>query len=95
MIRGLFIIFIFLGVGEGLHFLLDLPVAGNILGMILIILALQLKLIKLEWVKPASDKLLQFLVLFFIPYGVGLMIYFDLIASYWWPITLTIVTRSK
>ncbi|MBO3098764.1 CidA/LrgA family protein [Gelidibacter sp. DF109] len=83
MLNAFLILFLFLGLGELIGYLTEIPVPGNILGMILIFIALKLKLIKLEWVKPASDTLLNYLVLFFIPFGVGLMSYFDFIKSYW------------
>ena len=76
-------IFLFLGMGELVVYFVDIPVPGNILGMILIFVALKLKLIKLETVKPASDKLIQYLMLFFVPFGVGLLGYFDFIKAHW------------
>lgn len=83
MLKAFLILFLFLGLGELINYFVETPVPGNILGMILIFVALKLKLIPLESVKPASDTLLNYLVLFFIPFGVGLMSYFDFIKSYW------------
>lgn len=83
MLKAFLVIFLFLGLGEGIAYLIAIPVPGNVLGMLLIFMALRFKLIKLEWVKPASDKLIQYLMLFFVPYGVGLLAYFDFIKSYW------------
>lgn len=83
MLKAFLILFIFLGLGELISSLIKIPLPGNILGMILIFTALKLKLIKLESVKPAADTLLNYLILFFIPFGVGLMSYFDFIKSYW------------
>lgn len=83
MLKSLFYIFFFLIVGEIIKYLFQLPIAGNILGMILIFISLKLNWIKLEMVKQASDKLLEYMVLFFIPYGVGIMVYFDLIENNW------------
>lgn len=83
MLKAFLCLFLFLGLGEIICYLIEIPLPGNILGMILIFVALKLKLITLESVKPASDKLLNYLVLFFIPFGVGLMSYFDFIKSYW------------
>jgi len=82
MIRGILIIFSFLIAGELLQQLLSLIVPGNILGMILIFIALKVKLFPLEWVKPVADKLLFWLPLFFIPYAVGLMQFTDLLATH-------------
>lgn len=94
MLKSLLYIFGFLLLGEFLKFLLNLPVAGNILGMILIFIALKLNWVKLKDVKPASDELIKYLVVFFIPYGVGLMVYFDVIAAYWFPISVAVIFSS-
>ena len=94
MLKSLLYIFGFLIVGELLTWLFKLPVAGNIIGMLLIFLALRLKLIKLQDVKPAADQLIKYLVVFFIPYGVGLMVYFNLIAEYWLPISIAVIFSS-
>jgi holin-like protein len=83
MLKTFFYIFLFLFLGELLVSLIEMPIPGNILGMILVFAALKLKLIKIQSVKPASDKLLKYMVLFFIPYGVGLMSYFDFIKTNW------------
>ncbi|MEO5789093.1 MAG: CidA/LrgA family protein [Gelidibacter sp.] len=88
MLKAFLYIFLFLGLGELIVYFIDFPVPGNILGMILIFVALKLKLIKLETVKPASDKLIQYLMLFFVPFGVGLLAYFDFIKAHW--IVLTV-----
>lgn len=87
-------ILLFLLTGEILSYGLHLPVAGNIIGMLLLFVALKQKWVKLSVIKPASDKLLEFLVLFFIPYGVGLMVYFDLVKAYWLPMTLAVIAST-
>ncbi|WP_246139113.1 CidA/LrgA family protein [Gelidibacter salicanalis] len=83
MLKGFLWIFIFLGLGELINYALDIPIPGNILGMLLIFIALKLNIIQLKTLKPASDLLLKYMVLFFVPYGVGLMSYYDFIESYW------------
>ncbi|MAG86229.1 MAG: murein hydrolase transporter LrgA [Flavobacteriaceae bacterium] len=77
-----------------IHYFLDVPIAGNIIGMLLIFLALFFKLIKLKDVKPASDFLVKYLVVFFIPYGVGLMVYANLIAEYWVQVTIAVLLST-
>jgi holin-like protein len=83
MLKALFYIFFFLALGELIKHLFNIPIAGNIIGMILIFIVLKLKILKLATVKPASDKLIKYLVLFFVPYGVGIMVYFDIIKAQW------------
>jgi holin-like protein len=94
MVKALLYIFGFLIAGELIRYIFNIPIAGNIIGMLLIFIALRLKIIKLEDVKPASDKLIKYLVLFFIPYGVGLMVYFNLIKPFWLPITVAVIVSS-
>lgn|SRR5690606_16411413 len=91
MIKSLLLIFLFLLLGESLQFFFKLPIAGNIIGMLLIFLALYLKVVKLNDVKPASDFLIKYLVVFFIPYGVGLMVYADMLSAYWLPISVAVI----
>ncbi len=90
-LKAFLYILAFLGLGELVSFVFKLPIAGNIIGMLFLFMALKMKWIKLAEIKPASDKLLEFLVLFFIPYGVGLMVYFDLIKDYWLPISIAVI----
>ncbi|UZH56802.1 CidA/LrgA family protein [Salinimicrobium tongyeongense] len=92
--KAFFFILLFLLAGELIRYLFKLPVAGNIIGMVLLFVALKYKWIALSTIKPASDKLLEFLVLFFIPYGVGLMIYFDLIKAYWLPLSIAVIAST-
>lgn len=94
MLKALLYIFLFLFVGEFLVFFFSIPIAGSLLGMVLIFISLRLGIIKLSDVKPASDKLIKYLILFFIPYGVGLMAYHDLIAASWLGITLAVIISS-
>lgn len=79
MVAGLFVIFLFLFLGEAIARLLGLPVPGNVIGMILLTAALALKAVRLEQVKPCADLLTRNLGLFFVPPGVGLILYFGLL----------------
>ncbi len=78
-------------IGESIHYLFSVPLAGNIIGMLLIFFSLYFKIIKLKDVKPASDVLIKYMVVFFIPYGVGLMVYVDMIKEIWLPITVATI----
>jgi len=83
MFKGLVILFLFLLLGEGISLLLELPIPGNVIGMVLLTCSLQMRWIKLEDVKPAADGLLETIALLFVPPGVGLMLYFELIKQEW------------
>ena len=75
--------FLVYGIGEAVSHFVKIGLPGSIVGMLLIFIALKMKLIKLNTVKPASDVLVKYMMLFFVPFGVGLMMYFDFIKSYW------------
>lgn len=93
MIKPCSIIFGCLAVGELVVWALHLSLPGSIIGMLLLTALLQMKLVKLEWVKPMSDFLVSNLGFFFIPPGVALMLYFDVIKAELWPIvTATLVS---
>ena len=61
-------------------------VVPPVIGMLLLTLFLKLGWIKLHWVQGMSDFLVANLGFFFIPPGVALMLYFDIIAAEFWPI---------
>lgn len=94
MLKALFYIFLFLILGDFIKYLFNIPIAGNILGMILIFIALKLNLIKLKSVKSASRKLVQYMVLFFVPYGVGMILYFEVLKAHWLPILIATVIST-
>ncbi len=94
MLKSFGYIMLFLVLGESLRYLFNVPVAGNILGMALIFLALRMKVVTLDLVKPAANKLLKYMVLFFVPYGVGLMAHFDLIKDHWVALGLVVAVGT-
>lgn len=60
---------------------LRLPIPGSILGIIVLFLLLQLRIIKLEWIDLGAKWLLAEMLLFFIPPVVGLMEYGELLRT--------------
>ena len=82
------ILFIFLALGELAVYFTGIPVPSSIIGMLLLTLFLKLGWIKLHWVQGLSDFLVANLGFFFIPPGVALMLYFDIIAAQFWPIAI-------
>lgn len=86
MLPGMVILFFFLSVGEILSQWLKLPIPGNVIGMTLLLLALVQGWVKVEWIKEAAEGLLSNLGMLFVPAGVGVMLYFDLIGREWLPI---------
>ena len=83
MIKGIAYIFCFLFLGESISSLLHIPVPGNVIGMILITMSLKFGLIKLDDVKAPAEFLVKNMALFFVPPGVGIILYFDMIKNDW------------
>ena len=88
MIRQCFILFGCLALGELAVWLTGVKLPASIIGMLLLTLLLRLKVVKLEWVRGLTDFLIANLGFFFVPPGVALMLYFDLIKAEIVPITL-------
>lgn len=88
MIRQCAILFGCLALGELVVFLTEVKLPSSIIGMLLLTLFLKLGWIKLHWVQGLSDFLVANLGFFFIPPGVALMLYFDIIAAQFWPIAI-------
>ena len=59
--------------GEGLRWLLPLPIPASIYGLALMLLLLVSRLVKLEQGENAADFLIQIMTPMFIPAAVGLM----------------------
>jgi holin-like protein len=60
-------------IGEILNRVFKIPIPGNILGMILLLIALLTGIIKLHQIEEISKFLLDHLSFLFIPAGVGLL----------------------
>ena len=86
-------------VGDLIHDITGIPVPGNILGMLILLLLLCLKIVKLEQIREISDFFLKRLAFFFLPPAIGLMLVGDDVKSQW-PlllflcIAITIVTMA-
>lgn len=88
MVRGFAILLALQFLGEAVSKKLALPIPGNVLGMGFLLLLLLLGILRVEWVEEAAELLLSHLALFFVPAGVGVMVYFGLIAKEWLPIVV-------
>lgn len=89
-VRSALIILFFLYLGKGVQYITHLPIPGSIFGLLLLFLGLNLRLIPLNYVLPAGSVLLNYITLFFVPVGVGLLQYSDLLSTHW----LTIIVSS-
>ena len=87
----LMIIFMISLVGEGISSVFHLPVPGSIIGLVLLFLALQFKLLRLRHISMVGNFLLANMTILFLPPAVGIMDKFQVIAPYLLPIILIIL----
>ncbi|RZJ26667.1 MAG: CidA/LrgA family protein [Haliea sp.] len=80
-LRGLAWLLLLQSIGELLSRALSLPFPGPVVGMILLLLALNWALVR-EPVAACADFLLAHLSLLFVPVGVGVMTHLSLITEY-------------
>lgn len=85
-------LFLFLGVMT--NHLLNAPIPGSVIGMIYLLCALNLKLVRLEEIETVANFFLANILLFFVPLGVSLMTAFGLIQDTWWKLLIVVITST-
>ena len=83
LFRESLIIFGIYLLGEFISKLFDIPIPGNVLGLIILLILLCTNIIKPSQIENISNFLLDHLAFFFIPAGVQLMSSFGLIKDSW------------
>ncbi len=83
MLPGIFIVLFFWVLGELVGWLVNGFIPGSVIGMMLLFVALCLKLVKPDRIKPVADFLCRNMALFFIPAGVGVVNALDILSQYW------------
>ncbi|MEG1405980.1 MAG: CidA/LrgA family protein [Alistipes sp.] len=86
---GLFYILLFWVIGNAVSYCIGGYISGNIVGMILLFAALCLHWVKPETVRPAARFMLGAMALFFVPFGVGLMVSYRTIMDNLWAIIIS------
>jgi holin-like protein len=94
LLRQCFIIFMCLAFGELVVNLTKVRFPAPLIGMLTLTSLLKAGWIKLEWVQDISHFFLQHLGLFFVPPGVALMLYFDLIEAELLPIAVATIVST-
>lgn len=82
------IIFGCLLAGELLAMIPGVSIPGSILGMLLLTVLLGKGVVAPESIAPVCRFLIRNMAFFFVPPGVALMLYFDVIAAEWLPVTV-------
>ncbi|MFA1647666.1 MAG: CidA/LrgA family protein, partial [Enterobacteriaceae bacterium] len=64
-------------------------IPGSIIGMLILFVLLALQIIPAKWVKPGCSVLIRYMALLFVPIGVGVMQYYDLLKAQYGPIVVS------
>lgn len=81
ILKQFLIILIFTYLGSILSKVLPVNIPGNVLGIILLFLALEFKLVKKEDIKETANWLVKNMAFLFVPISVGLMNDFDILKA--------------
>ncbi|BBU82617.1 hypothetical protein EIMP300_40170 [Escherichia coli] len=78
-LRAFVLIYACLYAGIFIASLLPVTIPGSIIGMLILFVLLALQILPAKWVNPGCYVLIRYMALLFVPIGVGVMQYFDLL----------------
>lgn len=85
------VIMVFVLLGEFLGYVIPLPIAGSIYGLVLLFLALVTGIVKLSWVQDVAGWLHSIMALFFVAPAVAIMDIWGDISDIWPMLVLLLV----
>jgi holin-like protein len=88
-LRSFVLIYICLYVGIAIASLLPITIPGSIIGMLILFVLLSLQILPAKWVKPSCHLLIRYMALLFVPIGVGVMQYVDVIKQQFGPVVVS------
>lgn len=94
IIKQIAIIFSVCWISQVIEHFLPFAFSASIIGMILLFLCLASGLLKIEHIQEKSDFLLSNMAFFFIPAGVSIINYFDVLKSNAWQILLICILTT-
>lgn len=86
------VILVFVFLGEVCEYLIPLPIAGSIYGLLLLFIALWAGLIKLSWVADVADWFHSVMALFFVAPAVAIIDIWPEISGIWYYLVILLVT---
>ena len=88
------IIMAFTFLGETLNRVIPLPIPAAVYGLLLLFLALQLRIVKLERIKTAGDWMIGIMGILFVAPTVNIMGCWDTIAPFLLPVAVIVVAST-
>lgn len=88
-LRAFVLIYACLYAGIALSSLLPITIPGSIIGMLLMFVLLALQILPAKWVNPGCYVLIRYMALLFVPIGVGVMQYYDVLRAQFGPVVVS------
>ncbi|AHY14102.1 MULTISPECIES: CidA/LrgA family protein [Citrobacter] len=88
-LRAFVLIYACLYAGIFIASLLPITIPGSIIGMLILFVLLALQVLPAKWVNPGCYVLIRYMALLFVPIGVGIMQYFDLLRAQFGPVVVS------
>lgn len=88
-LRAFVLIYACLYTGIFIATLLPIAIPGSIIGMLILFVLLALQILPAKWVNPGCFVLIRYMALLFVPIGVGVMQYYDLLMAQFGPIIVS------
>ncbi|WAH35276.1 CidA/LrgA family protein [Alicyclobacillus dauci] len=80
-ILGIGILVLMSLIGDAIAIVTHIKIPGSIIGLVLLLLLLQFRVVRLEWVQSGANVLLSQMLLFFVPSAVGVIQYLPLMQT--------------
>lgn len=93
-LRAFAILYLCLIVGNLISTLLPFSIPGSIVGMLILFILLALQIVPAHWAQPGCSILLKNMTILFVPIGVGIMNYYDLLSQQMIPILVSCVVST-
>lgn len=88
-LRAFVLIYACLYSGIFIASLLPITIPGSIIGMLIMFLLLALQILPAKWVNPGCYVLIRYMALLFVPIGVGVMQYYDVLIAQFGPVMVS------
>ena len=88
-LRAFVLIYACLYAGIAISSLLPITIPGSIIGMLIMFFLLALQILPAKWVNPGCYVLIRYMALLFVPNGVGVMQYYDVLRAQFGPVEVS------
>ncbi len=93
-LKGIFIILFYLVIGEAISYLINEFIPGNVIGMILLFISLQIGFVKEESIEVISSFITENMTILYLPPSIGLMASYKLLGDHIVTIILAIIVST-